>query len=279
VARAERTLRRLLHERSQATTRPESETSGIDAQPTAPARGDLAGLDFDYFTFEERYRGSEAEIRRHHRRYLRHVAGQGPILDIGCGRGEFLELLREGGIAARGVDADLDMVLLCRDKGLDVVHDDLFRLLDTVADGSLGAVFSSQVIEHLAPAAVLRLVDGARRKLRPGGMLILETINPRCLTVFARSFFLDPSHVWPCHPDTMRFVLETRGFTDIATEFFNPVVPEGSLLSLAAAEPGPAGEGVNRRLELLDELLFGHQDYAIIGRTPLAEPPDAIAPR
>jgi O-antigen chain-terminating methyltransferase len=275
VARAERTLRRLLHERSQSATAGELRPSGDEALAKSTPRADLAGVAFDYFAFEERYRGSEAEIRRQHRRYLRHVAGAGPVLDLGCGRGEFLEALREAGIAARGVDLDLDMVLLCRDKGLDVAHDDLFRFLEAVPDSSLGAVFSSQVVEHLAPAAAIRLIDAARRTLRPDGVLIIETINPRCLTVFARSFFLDPSHVWPWHPDTMRFVLETRGFREIETEFFNPVVPADSLPQFRLTGPRTDGEGTQHSLDLLNELLFSHQDYAIVGRKSAADPADA----
>jgi SAM-dependent methyltransferase len=277
MASVERKLRRILHDRSDVAAPVGPETPAADVHTRATSGEDLAALDFDYFAFEDRYRGSEAEIKRHHRRYLRHVVGQAPVLDLGCGRGEFLELLNEAGIAARGVDLDLDMVLLCRDKGLDVAHDDVFRCLDAVTDASLGAVFSSQLIEHFTPAVVVRLVDIVRRKLRPDGVLIFETINPRCLTVFARSFFLDPSHVWPFHPETMRFILETRGFTGIETEFFNPVVPSAALTQLLAAGPGVDVENTNRCLDLLNELLFSHQDYAIVCRNPLAGASDARA--
>ena len=124
--------------------------------------------EFDYFVFEERYRGSEAVIADRQKEYLGHFQGRENIVDIGCGRGEFLELLRENGIRSRGVELGTDPFLLCREKALDVVQQDLFSYLESVPDESLGGLFSAQVIEHLAASDQLRFVSLAYRRPAPG---------------------------------------------------------------------------------------------------------------
>src|SRR6188472_231332 len=123
-------------------------------------------------------RGSTADVRERQRPYVDDFRGAAPVLDVGCGRGEFLGLLREAGIEARGVDADADMVAFARGAGLDVVQADAVAYLEGLDDGSLGGVFAAQLVEHLPPAALLRLLQLAARKLRPGGLLVAETINP-----------------------------------------------------------------------------------------------------
>lgn len=268
VARAERKLRRILH--APISPPGKSEQSAMAEARSGPPSAQVHS-DFDYAGFEERFRGSEAEIKCRHRRYLQHMNGNGPVLDIGCGRGEFLELLRESGIEARGVDLNLDMVLLCREKGLEVWHGDAFAYLDDVPDGSLGGIFSAQFIEHFPPRDIIRLTQVCHRKLKPRGVLLFETVNASCLTVFARSFFLDPSHVWPFHPETLRFLFEGEGFREISVEFASPVETSSTLPHLDASMVGADAPRFNRCVDLLNELVFGYQDFAIVGRKHFTE--------
>ena len=235
-------------------------------------RGLLPKGEFDYAGLEDRFRGSEAEIKDRQRRYLKYFQGKEPVLDIACGRGEFLELLYEAGIKARGVDLDRDMVLLCREKGLEIVQSDAFAHLEEIPDDSLGGIFCAQFIEHCRPHQVFRLAQVCERKLRAGGVLVFETINPKCLSVFARSFYLDPTHVWPFHPELSRFILETAGFSDIVLEFFSPVDAEVRIPHLPVGMlSGEEKERLDRSVDIINELLFGDQDYAIVAIKPHVE--------
>ncbi|MFQ5792129.1 MAG: class I SAM-dependent methyltransferase, partial [Acidobacteriota bacterium] len=261
ISRAERKLRRILYMNESQ----EAKGSAL-AEPAGAPRQELEA-DFDYAGMEERFRGSEEEIKERQRKYLEHFKGAQQVLDVGCGRGEFLELLREAGITARGVDTNLDMVLLCKEKGLDVIQADTFVYLQELPDESLDGISAAMFIEHLPPSEIVGFIHLCRAKLRPNGVILLETPNPKCLTTMAWGFYLDFSHVWPCHPEAMRYVLETAGFRDIRLEFSGPVDPTARIpflhdSSLFGEETGR----FNRAAQLLNELLFSHQDYAIIGR-------------
>src|SRR3989441_3445474 len=258
---AERKLRRLIH----MFTAPQEEGKTAHVELKRLPHHSLEP-DFDYFGFEERFRGSEQDIKERQRVYLAYFQGQENILDIGCGRGEFLELLRKAGIKAIGVDTDLDMVLYCREKGLDIVQEDAFVYLETLPDTSLGGIFAAQVIEHLEPGRVIELVKLCYRKLRSGGVLILETPNPKCLMVFAASFYMDFSHIRPLHPEAMRFLLASAGFQDIELKYAGPVDDTRRLPSLPdIGLPGETMEAFRRGVEQLNDLLYGYQDYAVIG--------------
>jgi O-antigen chain-terminating methyltransferase len=262
VARSERNFRRVLYvltDDQMAAERHKIERKDMSSQPLEPT--------FDYFGFEERFRGSEGEIKARQQAYLKYFQGQNDILDIGCGRGEFLELLREAGIKVQGIDLDLDMVLYCREKGFDVVRVDGLAYLDSLPDEALGGIFAAHVIEHWESKQTIELVKLCQRKLRPGGILILETFNPKCLTIFAESFYMDFSHIKPIHPESMKFLFESTGFLDIGLKFSAPV--ESSKRILAFSGPDARGtmvETFNRGIEQLNELLYGFQDYAVIGR-------------
>ena len=257
---AERKLRRIVHDLGAGTERPPAPDAEADL---AAAAGREPAAEFDYAGFEDRFRGDQDDIKERQRPYVKHFDGQSNVIEIGCGRGEFLELLRERGVDARGVELDLDMALECRDKGLDVVAADAFDHLRALPDGSLGGVFASQVIEHMAPARVIELVHLCHRKLARGAALVLETPNPSCLMVFADSFYKDPTHIQPIHPDTLQFLLEASGFAAVEVAFCSPVDPSMKLprLELPGASVGPFNQGIDR----LNALLFGFQDYAVIG--------------
>ncbi len=168
--------------------------------------------DDDYREFEELFRGDEAFIAERQRRYLDVIGPDcAPVLDVGCGRGELLDVLAEAGIAASGVDADAGMVARCREKGHDVALGDGVAHLEALEDASLGVVFSAQVVEHLPPEELKRLLAAAGRKLRPGGLLIAETVNPHSPAAL-KAFWVDITHQHPLFPETMLALCRIAGF-------------------------------------------------------------------
>jgi SAM-dependent methyltransferase len=202
----------------------------------------------DYFAFEARMRGSTADVRERQRPYVDDFRDAAPVLDVGCGRGELLGLLRDAGIEARGVDADADMVAYARGEGLAVEQADAIAHLEQLADASLGGIFAGQVVEHLPPSTLFRLLEVAARKLRPGGLLIAETINP--LSPLAlRSYFADLTHSQPLVPETLAPLARQAGFGTVDTRFLNA--------------PRHADD-VDERIR---EILFAPLDYAIVART------------
>ena len=226
MLRAERAVR--------ATAAPTEEAPGPD-RPLPPAPPP-----FDYFLFEQRFRGPRSEIRRRQQVYLDAFRGRERVLDLGCGRGEFVELLRENGVPAEGVDADQDMVEDCRDRGLPVRRADLFDHLGRLPAGSLDGVFASQVVEHLPPDRLWQLVHLCAVAVRPGGVLVFETLNIACPAA-AVCFYLDPTHVRPVPPDLLRFMLEQASFEVRVCRFTAPVPGSGrpEVLDVRDGEPAP----------------------------------------
>ncbi len=221
-------------------------------------------LEFDYFAFEEQYRGDEADTRQKQQAYVDYFRGRDNVVDIGCGRGEFLEALREVGITARGVELGTDQILLCQEKGLDVVQQDLFAFLEATPDESLGGIFSAQVIEHLTASDQLRFVALAYQKCKPGSPVLFETINPQCVFALVHNFFLDPTHVRPVHPETLQFAMESCNFRNVELRF-SAALREFQVPSLTLESNSPALEQFNAGIARLNELLYGFQDYAAIG--------------
>jgi SAM-dependent methyltransferase len=230
---------------------------------------------FKYVAFENEFRGSREEIRRRLSEYLPRFEGRSDILEIGCGRGEFLDLLRERGVSARGLDLNEAMVRETRDRGLDAVVADALAYLEGLPDASLGGLFAAQVVEHLPPAYLARLIEVAGHKIRPKGVLVLETINPTCWLAFFESYIRDLTHVKPLHPDTLRFLVRAAGFERVEIELKAPV-PEAQRLKtlpwkVSVEDPAmqEAFEGlierVNAHATTLNDRLFGYQDYAVIG--------------
>lgn len=249
------------------------------AAPTAaagPGQEDLSRRyeEHAYFELERRYRGTEEEIRGRIASYLPYLAAGGPALDLGCGRGEALALLAEHGIAARGVDGSARMVAMCRERGLDAVQGDLFAALAAAPPASLGAVLSFHVVEHLPIGALDRLVRLAWGALRPGGVLILETPSPLSLVVGARNFWLDPTHARPVHPESLRLLYELAGFDPVERLDLRPFPAAERLpeieLSRLPPEQRVLADAVNRLRDHLDDLLYGCQDFALIGVKPVA---------
>lgn len=226
----------------------------------------------DYFLFENRFRGSEEKIKEALRYYLPWFKGRQNVLDIGCGRGEFLELMKENNIKARGIDVNEQFVDYCRQKGLDAELKDGVAELEGLGDNSLGGIFMGQVIEHLEPDYLTRLLELAAKKLEPGAYLVAETPNPTMLSTFSNSFYLDLSHIKPVHPETMRFLMEYYGFEAVEIRYSESSKIPYSLALLEAGEAQiPNLKTFNEGINLLNQLLFGYQDYIIIGRKSAAE--------
>ncbi len=222
-----------------------------------------------YVGFEDRFRGSSDEIRGRLEEYVPIFAGASDVLDIGCGRGEFLLMLRERGISARGVDVNPAMVETCRERGLDAATQDALAYLASVPEGSLGGLFAAQVIEHLKPAYLLRLLEEAFVKLRPGAPIVLETINPACWYAFFSSYIRDITHEQPVHPDTLQYLLVASGFQRAEVRYRSPY-PQQHKLQPVAATPALAelAATLNENADKLNRLLFTHLDYAAVGYRP-----------
>jgi SAM-dependent methyltransferase len=216
-----------------------------------------------YAGFENRFRGREDEVKNQLRGYVGLFAKAGPVLDLGCGRGEFLELLREAGIEAAGVDKNGLMADICAEKGLRCEKGDLLEKLAERQDGSLGGLFSSQVIEHLSPRYLKKLIELCRRKLAPGGVLVLETVNPLSVFALVQVYYLDLSHRNPIHPQALKFMLDASGFEEVEIQYSAPLERE-RLQTLAGADDRSAV--LNRNIDRLNELLFAPVNYAAVAR-------------
>jgi O-antigen chain-terminating methyltransferase len=211
----------------------------------------------DYFAFESRMRGSTESIRERQRPYVDDFRDAAPVLDLGCGRGEFLALLREAGLEGRGVDLDADMVAYARGEELEVEHADAIEYLQRLEDGSLGGVFAAQLVEHVPAPTLVRLLELAAAKLRPGGLLVAETINP--LSPLAlRNYYADLTHAQPLVPETLELLVRQSGFENVELRYLN--APEERLVE----PPDPV---IAANVSRLNELLFGPLDYAIVART------------
>ena len=242
-------------------------TSRAGKPGTVPA-GDSPQRELDYFAFEARMRGSTTDVRGRQEVYVGDFRDAAPVLDVGCGRGEFLGLLRDAGIEAHGVDRDSDMVAYCRAEGLDVEQADALAYLAGLEDGSLGGIFAAQVVEHLPPAVLLRLLELSTAKLRPGGVLVAETMNPLALGAL-KNYFADLTHAQPLVPETLVMLARQAGFERADVRFLNEPPAEERLRPVelppdAAFDQARVALAAN--VARLNEVVFGPQDYALVAR-------------
>jgi O-antigen chain-terminating methyltransferase len=237
---------RTIRQRAEVRGKP-AEPPQWTAFPDAPA-----SLPFDYGRFAERFRGAEEYVKAGQQFYLHYFAGCRNVLDIGCGRGEFLEMMRQAGVPARGIDLSEESVATCLHKGLDTETADLFPYLAALPEASLDGIFCSQVVEHLPPARLPEMLRLCASRLARNGVIAIETPNPECLAIFATHFYLDPTHQRPVPHPLLAFYLEEFGVGSIEVRRLAPAVE--SMPSLAALP-------VDFR-----EAFFGALDYAILGR-------------
>ena len=219
------------------------ERRGGDASPQTVAAQPRQEAVPDYFAYEARMRAPTEEIRERQRPYVELLRDHAPVLDVGCGRGELLALLRDAGIDARGVDANADMVAFARGEGLDVEQADLLDALGAASE--LGAITALQVVEHLPPAVLVRFLGAAFAALRPGGVLVAETINPVSPAAL-RHYFADLTHAQPLVPETLELLAQGAGFRETEIRYLNEPTPHD--------DPRLTAE------------LFAPLDYALIGR-------------
>jgi SAM-dependent methyltransferase/uncharacterized protein YbgA (DUF1722 family) len=233
----------------------------LETGPSAAVRKERDHqFDGFYVAFEDTFRGPREDIKQRVEVYLPYVreAGAGtieaPVLDIGCGRGEWLELLNDNGLAASGVDLNRITAAHCRERGLVVAEADALDYLRGVETASIGAVTAIHLIEHVPFRQLMCLFDEVRRVLKPGGVAIFETPNPENLVVGACNFWYDPTHQQPLPPEPMRFILDNRGFTRIEILRLHPSTD----MSIPTEAP-------NELPAVIAERFYGPQDYALVG--------------
>jgi len=217
-------------------------------------------LDALYVFLEDNLRGNRKEIKERFQIYIPIIkeANVGmknsPILDIGCGRGEWLELLKEADLHARGLDSNKVMVKICKERGLDVTESKVLSFIENVSDNSLGAVTGFHLIEHYGFDFLIKLLDEILRVLKPGGLVILETPNPNNVLVGSCSFYLDPTHNKPIPSSLIKLVLESRGFSKVRVMNINPFKDDFKIK-----------EDKSETSKRFNDYFYGPQDYAAVG--------------
>ena len=240
----------------------------VGAQQTVqPVRVQEAADDeysfIDYFDFENHFRGSKESIKEVQKQYLKYFEGRSNVLDLGCGRGEFLELLGENEIKATGVECYPEFAEYCKARGLDVIEDDALTYLEK--QEKIGGIFAGQLIEHLKFNQIVRLCELAYEKLEDGAYIIMETPNPMTLAIYTHAFYMDPSHNKPIHPYTMEYFMRKVGFKEVEILFTETSKYPMEIPKLTG-ENIENIEAFNRSMEEVSRTLFGSQDYAIVGR-------------
>ncbi len=217
--------------------------------------GDDARL---YADMENLFRGSRTDVLELFRPYVDDVTAvsfDGPVVDIGCGRGEWLELLREASLSAYGLDLNPITVDECVARGLDARKEDVVAHLSSLPDGSIRAITGFHIAEHLSLDGLLSIIESAFVALTPGGVLVLETPNCTNLSVGAASFYLDPTHIKPLHPQLLEFLCLHRGFDSVEIRYLHPRRTET-----------PSITGDQHIDNEMNWALFGPMDYAVIAK-------------
>jgi SAM-dependent methyltransferase len=254
-------------------------SSAISHQPSAITPSSLAGPDDDYkyVGFEDQFRGSDQAIEERLLAYVPIFEGRSDVLDIGCGRGELLSVFKTSGIRARGIDTNSDMAAIARERGLEATHADALGYVASLPEGSLGGVIATQVVEHLEPSYLMRLLDAAARALQPGAPIVLETINAACWLAFFSSYIRDFTHVRPVHPETLQYLLRASGFERVEIRYSAPVPDEVKMKTIDLPADVLASQDssskaltqiahtLNANAVVLNNLMFTHLDYAAVG--------------
>jgi len=248
--------------------------SAVSAAPGSAMQSSSAMIesvpDQSYLMLENRFRGSEQEISQRLEVYPPIFSrAKLPVLEIGPGRGELQMLFRGAGVPSYGVDMDEAMVECAKEHGVDARLGDGLQHLAQVPDRSLGGVIAIQVVEHLTRTQLHSLMELCSRKVVAGGRIVFETINPQSITALSSNYFRDPTHVWPLHPDTLSYMMTLATLDIKEVRLLSPVSPAAQLKSVPVSEymtpRWMETVGVfNRNIEQLNQLLYGHQDYAVI---------------
>ena len=216
-----------------------------------------------YVSFEDQFRGTREDIKERLKAYIPLIkvsnvgTSETPILDIGCGRGEWLEILKELNLEAMGLDINRVLIDRCRQNGLNAVEADAIAHLRKCSAGTIGAITGFHIIEHFEHAQLIKLIEEAVRVLKPGGIVIFETPNPKNIMVGACNFYADPTHIKPLFPDTMKFFFESMGFFQVEIRPMHPVGEEHWIK-----------ETDSEIASRFNTMFYGPQDYALIGMKP-----------
>ena len=251
------------------------EVGGKNSQkvPSEMPSDGTAGPGTAYFHMEWKYR-PPTYLEEKQKDYVRYYTGCKNVLDIGCGRGDFVQMLLDAGIGAHGIELEPNAVAYAQEHGRSVQLADALTYLAELPDSSLDGVFLAQVAEHLTPSYLISLLELCYRKMQPKALLIAETINPVCLWALANWYLIDPTHVRPVHPETMRFILESTGFSNTEIRYLSPVPEEDKLVELHLAEGAGSEfrgmiERINSNVKRLNDFLYGFQEYvAVAQRAP-----------
>lgn len=264
MARLERLEGRMRHV-ARMTQQPGATGNGSS---NAAVRSSQADLAIDYAAFEDRFRGSSEELGKRQAGYVELFRGQSlRILDVGCGRGEFLEQLQRAGLSAYGIDSSPAMVQRAQEAGVDARVEDAFEHLESLRPGSLGGVFSAQVVEHFDPSHLVLFFELAARVLAPGGVFVAETLNPQSLSTFTGPLYVDLGHARPLHPLTLQFIAQSVGLRKVELRFLSPVPAEGRLSAIPeGGEQSDLIERINANFHRIDEAMFGPLDFAVVAK-------------
>ena len=238
-------------------------TSQIAAEVSQSTSSEDAYIGIDYFDFENKFRGSREKIKKVQEQYLEYYAGKKKVVDIGCGRGEFLELLNDNNIGAIGIDLYGKSVECCKLMGLNVLQEDAIQYLGEC--DSVDGVFAGQLVEHLTIGQIMKLCEVAYEKLEDDCYMILETPNPTSLAIYTHAFYMDPSHGKPVHPLTLQYCAEKAGFKDVKILYTESSLLPASIPKLEGSNNQNLNE-FNDAMKIVSETLFGSQDYAIIAK-------------
>ena len=260
LAAEQKAIARAQHQQVAALFRTQQDAARNGGAPgkTGESHDRRPALDELYAAFENQFRGPAEDIKQGLKIYLPLLKDAGitsDILDLGCGRGEWLGLLRDEGLRARGVESNRTMIDNQRGQNLEIVQADALAYLRGLPASSLRAVTAFHLVEHLGLAELVDLLDEINRTLNPGGLLIIETPNPKNLVVGACNFYSDPTHRHPLFPETLEFILSHRGFVRTQLQYLHPV--EGS----------PFQDG-SEASQALNSWLFSARDFAIVAWKP-----------